>query len=278
MTSIRSLRIMIFFTLFLMVGLAYADSMAFFHYNRGVDFAAQGKFFEAQDSFDQAIRIDPQNRLVLNCQVVLKDVQKKRIKEQTAVHLFRAFSSFNRFKTDEAIRDLNKAAELNPNYALTYSHRGKAKEDKGELNEALSDYHQALEIDPTYAAAYLNRGILYAKQSQFNRAIADYNRALKLEPRNVLAYYNRGNAFGEQGHYDQAIADYDRLLDINPLYPHAYVRKGISCEKAGRPQDALAVYKAYLQKVNLKEQDPRQIQFVQDKIKLLDKQPEGVVQ
>src|SRR4030042_1981348 len=48
--------------------------------------------------------------------------------------------------------------------ALTYSHRGDAYADKGQLDKALADYNLALEINPRYATAYLNRGILYAKQ------------------------------------------------------------------------------------------------------------------
>ena len=264
--------ILVLVALSLMVSLASAaDPMA--NYDQGVQLAAQGKFAEANAAFEQALKLDPQNAPVLKCLSVLTDVREGRLKDQTALHLFRAFASYNRFRTDDAIKELNRAAELDPRYALTYSHRGDAYADQGKLDQALADYGRALEINPGYAMAYLNRGILYAKQSRLDQAMADFNRALKADPRYMQAYYSRGNVYGQQGRWDQAIADYDRLLEINPGYPHAYVRKGLALEKAGRLPEALATYQAYLQKVNLPAQDPRQVQFVRDKIKSLEKQP-----
>jgi tetratricopeptide (TPR) repeat protein len=272
MNPSRSARILVMVALSLMANLAYAaDPRAI--YDQGVQLAAQGKFAEAQAAFEQSLQLDPQNAPVLKCLSVLTDVRERRIKEQTALYLFRAFASFNRFRTDDAIQELNRAAELNPRYALTYSHRGDAYADQGQLDQALADYHRALEINPRFAMAFLNRGILYAKQSRLDQAMADFNRALKADPLYVQAYYSRGNVYGQQGRWDQAIADYDRLLAMNPGHPHAYVRKGLALEKAGRLPEALATYKAYLQKVNLPAQDPRQVQFVRDKINSLEKHP-----
>jgi len=272
MNPTNAFRLLVIVVWSLMVSLSHADSpMA--NYEQGVQLGAQEKFAEAKAAFERGLQVDAQSAPSRNCLTVLEDVQAHRIKDQTGVHLFRAFASFNRFRTDDAIQELNRAAELDPRYALTYSHRGDAYADKGQSDKALADYNQALEINPRYATAYLNRGILYAKQSRLDQALADYNRALEADPGNQSAYYTRGNLHAQQGRYEEALADYDRLLEINPRYGHAYVRKGMACEKAGRPQDALAAYKGYLQKVDLKVQDPRQVQFVQDKIKSLEKQP-----
>jgi tetratricopeptide (TPR) repeat protein len=270
---LRALQILMILAIFFSAGSICANSMALHYYDEGVQLAALGKLAEAKDSFHQALQIDPENNPVRRCLSVLEDVKEKRIKEQTAVHLFRAFFSFNRFRTDEAIQDLNSAIKLDPQYALSYSHRGDARRDKGEFDGALADYDKALEIDPKYTTAYINRGILYTKRSQWDRAVADFNRALELEPRNVSAYYSRGNTYGDQGRYEQAIEDYDRIVEIAPHFPHAYVKKGLAYEKTGRPKEALASYKNYLQKVELADQDPRQVEWVQGKVKSLEQKP-----
>ncbi|MBI4797181.1 MAG: tetratricopeptide repeat protein [Desulfarculus sp.] len=249
---------------------AWAQPPAFEHYNQGVQLAAQGRLAEAKAAFDQALRLDPHALPVLRCQAVLADVGK-RIKQQTAVHLFRAFLAFNRHKPDEAIQELNQAAQMDPNYALTYSHRADAYRDKRQIKEALADYDKALALDPKFAVAYVNRANLRGAQGQLDLAVADFSRALALEPRNVPAYYGRGNALGQQGRHQQAIADYDALLAINPAFPHAYVKKGLAWEALKRPQEALAAYKAYLQKLDLRRQDPQQVKWVQDKVKSLEK-------
>jgi tetratricopeptide (TPR) repeat protein len=269
----RYSRMLVILAVLLVVHAVRADSIALYSYEQGVSLAAQGKFDEAQASFEQALKEDPHNYPVRRCLSVLTDFRHKRIKEQTALTLFRAFSAFNRSRPDEALKDLNKTAELDPDYPLIYSHRGDVYLEKGRPREALADYNKALEIDPTYAAGYVSRGNFYAGQSQFNLAIADFDRALQIEPGNIPATYSRGNVYGQQGRFDAAIADYTRLLDINPLYPHAYVRKGLAYEKSGRIPDALAAYKAYLEKLNLRDQDPRQVKWVQDKVKSLEKQP-----
>jgi tetratricopeptide (TPR) repeat protein len=252
---------------------AFAASRAFQYYEEGVQLAAQGKFVEARASFEQALKDQPQSYPVQRCLSVLADVDKRRIKEQTAAYMFRGFGAFNRYRIDEAIQELSKAVELDPGYSPAYSHRADAYKDKGQVNEALADYSKAIAIDPRYAVAYLNRANLYAEKSEFDQAVADYTRALQIESRNVLAYYSRGNAYAKQGRYEEAIADYDAILAINPLYPHAYVRKGLACENLGRPGMALAAYKAYLQKLTLGDQDPQQVKWVQDKVRLLEKQP-----
>jgi tetratricopeptide (TPR) repeat protein len=257
----------------LMMGSVHADSTALYYYNLGVQSAAQEKLPEAKTAFDQALLIDPQSYPVQRCLVILADVDNKQIKKQTAVHLFRGFLSFNRYKTDEAILELNKAIELDPQYAISYSHRADAFRDKRQMNEALADYDKALGLSPKYATAYLNRANLYADNSEFDRAIADYNHALEIEPLNVLAYYNRGNTYAKHGRYEQAIADYKALLVINPFYPHAYVRMGLTYEKIDRTKDALSIYKAYLQKLDLQKQDKLQEKWVRDKVKSLEKQP-----
>ena len=59
-------------------------------------------------------------------------------------------------KYKEAIKDYDKAIELNPNNRAFYNNRGVSKENLGEYNEALKDYKKALELDPNYDTAREN--------------------------------------------------------------------------------------------------------------------------
>lgn len=273
MNLTRLFRIGMILTVLLTTKAVQAESKAHIYYDQGLALAAQGKFADAKETFEQGLKTDPQNYPALRCLSVLRDLEHGRIKEKTAVHLFQAFSAFNRYRSDTAIQNLNQAAEIDPDYPLIFVHRADAYLDQGRSREAMADYNKALEIDPEYAAGYVNRGNYYSRQGQFDRAIADYSRAIQIEPKNVLAYYSRGNAYGRQERFEAAVTDYNKILEINPQYPHAYVRKGLAWEKAGRLQEALAVYKAYLQNLNLQDQDPRQVKWVEDKIKSLEKQP-----
>ena len=58
-----------------------------------------------------------------------------------------------------AISDLNKAIELNPDYAMAYLNRGFAKSNLKDHYGAISDYNKSIELDPDYPIAYNNRGL-----------------------------------------------------------------------------------------------------------------------
>jgi tetratricopeptide (TPR) repeat protein len=84
----------------------------------------------------------------------------------------------------------------------------------GEHRRAIADLDRAIDLDPQYAAAYHNRGIAYKKLGEYRRAIADYDRAIELNPQYTDAYYSRGLAHKEIGNRQQAIADFERHLQL----------------------------------------------------------------
>ena len=59
-----------------------------------------------------------------------------------------------------AIKDYDKAIELNPNDIDAYYNRGIARSDLGDHNSAIEDYDKVIELKPYYANAYNNRGVL----------------------------------------------------------------------------------------------------------------------
>ena len=53
----------------------------------------------------------------------------------------------------------------------------------GKFDEALKDLNRAVELDPKDEAAYASRGMTYSQMGQWENAVADFNQALKLDPR-----------------------------------------------------------------------------------------------
>ena len=58
-----------------------------------------------------------------------------------------------------AIKDYDKAIELDPNDAKAYNFRGYAKWLLGNNDGAMKDFDQAIGLDPYYANAYNFRGV-----------------------------------------------------------------------------------------------------------------------
>ncbi|MEI0608286.1 tetratricopeptide repeat protein, partial [Brachyspira pulli] len=68
----------------------------------------------------------------------------------------RGFTKYYLDQYEEAIKDYDKAIELNPNNRAFYNNRGVSKENLEEYNEALKDYKKALELDLNYDIAREN--------------------------------------------------------------------------------------------------------------------------
>ena len=64
---------------------------------------------------------------------------------------------------------------------------------KGEYDLAIKDFNRAIELNPNNFFAYNNRGNAYDKIEDFDRAIEDFNAAIKLKSDYAKAYNNRGN-------------------------------------------------------------------------------------
>ena len=123
----------------------------------------------------------------------------------------------DKFKADmyeEAIKDFNKAIELNPYFFDGYNDRGNVKSDLNKHREAIKDYDKAIELNPIFFGAYNNRGLSKAELGKHKEAIKDFDEALKLDPKYIDAYYNRGLSRMELNEYKEAIKDFDEALSL----------------------------------------------------------------
>lgn len=126
-----------------------------------------------------------------------------------------------------ALQDINKALELNPQYALAYYNRGKIYAGLGENSRAIEDFTTAIKMNPKHEKSFLERGIVQSKQGQLTQALEDFNAALMLDPNDAGAYNNRGIVYKKMGQWEQALKEYDRAIAINPRSAHTYINRGI---------------------------------------------------
>lgn len=115
-----------------------------------------------------------------------------------------------------AIKLLDAAIQLNPNYATAYYNRGLAYFKQQQYQRAIQDFDAAIQLNPNYAATFNNRGNAYQNLKQYQRAIQDYDAAIQLNPNLSQAYYNRGAAYKNLGEYHKAIADFQKYAELNP--------------------------------------------------------------
>lgn len=103
-----------------------------------------------------------------------------------------------------------------------YSNRGLAYSEIGRDDRAIKDLNRAIEIDPEFARAYLNRGLVYRHRGNYTKAIEDYTRVIELSPKSAAAYNNRGVVYAMLEDYTNAIKDFKKVIEINPSREGSY--------------------------------------------------------
>lgn len=141
-----------------------------------------------------------------------------------------AHYEYSRFKyltlkdKNEAVREINRAIEIDPDNAKYYARRAEYKahmakydyEGQGILKDAVSDMNKAISIDPDN----IN---FRAKRSQYNKelgepedAIEDYDVMIEINPDRVEAYTERGLIEMQNDQYPEAISDFTKSIELQP--------------------------------------------------------------
>ena len=118
----------------------------------------------------------------------------------------------------DAIKIINKAIKINPNYAEIYNEKANALNQLKKQEESIENYDKAIKIDPNYADAYYNKGTVLHQLNKFEPAIENYDKAIKINPNYAAAYNNKGYALQKIKKLDESIKNFSNTLKINPNF------------------------------------------------------------
>jgi tetratricopeptide (TPR) repeat protein/WD40 repeat protein len=154
---------------------------------------------------------------------------------------------------DEAIADLSKAIDLNPDDPDSWNARGYAHRQLAQKEKALADYIRASELNPKEARYWRNRGSVHVEVGRPDKAVADYSKAIELEPDAAALWSGRGIAHGHLGQWGEALADYTKAVDLKPADVSYRRNQGFAWAQLGQWEKAAA---AVQHATTLKPDDP----------------------
>ena len=155
-------------------------------------------------------------------------------------HYHRGLAYLARHEYDKAIRTFDRAIELDPKSAASFSHRGQAHFARGRIDASLTDQEQAIDLDPTLAIAYERRGAARAARKDIPRALQDVHKALQLDPSLAEALCTRGTIKATQGDLVGAAADFDAAIKADRRLPRAHLERGLLWLRQGNATAATA--------------------------------------
>jgi LysM repeat protein/Flp pilus assembly protein TadD len=129
------------------------------HFEKGIELGKQNKFPKAVESFDKAIKLNP---------------------NRADFYASRGHANYYMKQYNKAIDDYTKAIEKNPNFALAYSMRGLSRTRSGQLPQAVEDFNKAISFGPNEADYYKGRGFTYLLLEKYAPMCQDYQKACTL--------------------------------------------------------------------------------------------------
>ena len=98
--------------------------------------------------------------------------------------------------------------------AVLHTERGTALLTADDVPGALREFNRALNLDPRQAAAWTKRGSLRLTNGELEGAIRDLSNAIILDSSCVEAYEKRGVARERSGDRETAKQDYKKSIEI----------------------------------------------------------------
>ena len=146
----------------------------------------------------------------------------------------------------DALKELTRAIELNPNDASYHNALGIAYYLREMTQEAHKSFDKAISLDPKFSDAHVNKSAVYLYERKWDKAIEESTAAVKnIFYRTPEQAYNKiGWAYYNKGDYNNAIENYRRAVQANYKYDLAHYNMGLALEKTDRLKEAIESYKS----------------------------------
>lgn len=161
--------------------------------DRGVRLLQDGHLEQAYDVFDSVIRDDPRN---------------------AEAYARRGFAQLALGSITGGLADINRALEIDPEFALAHNYKGVVFDMNGIEEQAILEFTRAIELAPGMTDAYVNRSRVYLEMSDGESALADMNTALTLDPENTELLLIRAQTYLTLGDWSRAEADLEQVLSL----------------------------------------------------------------
>lgn len=127
---------------------------------------------KAQALFKEGLKLH-QNGQLARAKKIYQNVLKLKSDHFDALHLLGVIATQSRNHL-QAVELINRAIEINPNIAETYSNRGGALKELGRLDDALASYERALQLKPDFVRGKYNLALSRLLMGDFVRGWEGY--------------------------------------------------------------------------------------------------------
>jgi len=160
-------------------------------------------------------------------------------------HLLMGKAHINRGEYDDAVKELEAAAEADPKLPFVHFNLGLAYVHKQDYDRARDEFHKDIALEPDVAFSYEQLGSLESTAGNEDEAAKNYRSALKLDPQGIGSHMGLAKIEERRRHYAAALVELDRVIGLDggnasARYLRGQVLMRMGREKEGRDELASA--------------------------------------
>ncbi|PWT88198.1 MAG: hypothetical protein C5B55_13530 [Blastocatellia bacterium] len=187
----------------------------------GMSYARSGKYEEAEQAFEQAIRLQS---------------------TFSFAHYNLAIIYMMRKNFAEAISELTRVTELRPKYAEAFAILGNALVSAGDNGSALKALSKAIELEPKLSSAYNDLGVAYFNLKQQTNALDSFRKAEALNQKDAEIEFNVATTLMSLQNYEAAFAVYQQVSRLRPDWVTAQEYLGNAALRTQHFEEASEAY------------------------------------
>jgi len=160
-------------------------------------------------------------------------------------HLLMGKAHINRGEYDDAVKDLEAAAQADPKLPFVHFNLGLAYVHKQEYERARIEFHKDIALEPDAPFSYEQLGSLESTVGNEDEAARNYRSALKLDPQRINSHMGLAKIEEHRRHYAAALSELDHVIRLDggnasARYLRGQVLMRMGREKEGREELASA--------------------------------------
>lgn len=140
---------------------------------------------------------------------------------------------------ETAIKFFERAVQVDPDFAYSYTLLGHELVITEELDKALSCFQTAILKDPRHYNAWYGIGSIYSKQERFSLAEFHYKHALTINPQSSVIMVHIGAMQFNLNKTQEALRTLDAAIAVDPKNPLPKFHRGSIYFQCGRYKEAL---------------------------------------
>jgi TolB-like protein/DNA-binding winged helix-turn-helix (wHTH) protein/Flp pilus assembly protein TadD len=144
--------------------------------------------------------------------------------------------------TPKARAAIQKALELNPDFAEAYIASGWLKMFDWDEAGAERDFERAIELSPNNSETHRRYAFYLRERGRYDEAVEENKRAMELAPLDIMPQIHLAYIYECAGLADKEIEQLNRVLELDPNYTTAHLRLGNAYALKGRWSEAIAAY------------------------------------